>query len=94
MDEASRECGQAVAALAEPSFPGHAPPETLRRDTRRGAAPADRRAAAGNAGGDRNAPDDFIDNMLRGIIGLEIPIRRLVCKWKLSQNGGSCASGS
>jgi len=23
--------------------------------------------------------------MLRGIIGLEIPIRRLVCKWKLSQ---------
>jgi transcriptional regulator len=33
-----------------------------------------------------DAPADFVDKMLRGIVGLEIPIRRLAGKWKLSQN--------
>ena len=33
-----------------------------------------------------DAPDDFIDGMLKGIVGLEIPITRLEGKWKMSQN--------
>ena len=33
-----------------------------------------------------DAPDDYIDKMLRAIVGLEITIERLVGKWKLSQN--------
>ena len=33
-----------------------------------------------------DAPPDFIQTQLRGIIGLEIPIRRLEGKWKTSQN--------
>jgi transcriptional regulator len=33
-----------------------------------------------------DAPADFLDKMLRGIVGLEIPIRRLAGKWKLGQN--------
>jgi transcriptional regulator len=33
-----------------------------------------------------DAPADFIAALLNGIIGLEIPIRRLEGKWKLSQN--------
>lgn len=33
-----------------------------------------------------DAPADYIDQMLGAIIGLEIPIVRLVGKWKMSQN--------
>ena len=33
-----------------------------------------------------DAPPAFIDGMLRGIVGFEIPIARLEGKWKLSQN--------
>ena len=33
-----------------------------------------------------DAPADFIDGMLKGIVGLEIPITRLDGKWKMSQN--------
>jgi transcriptional regulator len=33
-----------------------------------------------------DAPQDFIRSQLRGIVGLEMPIRRLEGKWKVSQN--------
>ena len=33
-----------------------------------------------------DAPADYVESMLRGIVGLEIPIARLVGKWKVSQN--------
>jgi transcriptional regulator len=33
-----------------------------------------------------DAPPDYIDAMLRGIVGIEIPIGSLVGKWKVSQN--------
>jgi transcriptional regulator len=33
-----------------------------------------------------DAPADFIDKMLRAIVGLEIPLRSLAGKWKLGQN--------
>jgi transcriptional regulator len=33
-----------------------------------------------------DAPGEFIDKMLGAIVGLEIPLTRLVGKWKLSQN--------
>ncbi len=33
-----------------------------------------------------DAPPDYVDMMLKGIVGLEIPIQRLEGKWKLSQN--------
>ncbi len=33
-----------------------------------------------------DAPEHFIKSMLNGIIGLELPIRRLEGKWKVSQN--------
>lgn len=33
-----------------------------------------------------DAPPDFIEKQLGAIIGLEIPMRRLVGKWKVSQN--------
>ena len=33
-----------------------------------------------------NAPEDFIKSLLKGIIGLELSIRRLEGKWKVSQN--------
>jgi transcriptional regulator len=33
-----------------------------------------------------DAPADYIDGMLRSIVGVEIPISRLVGKWKMSQN--------
>ena len=33
-----------------------------------------------------DAPADFIDGLLRMIVGIEIPIARLVGKWKVSQN--------
>lgn len=33
-----------------------------------------------------DAPEDFVGRMLKGIVGLEIPITRLEGKWKNSQN--------
>ncbi len=33
-----------------------------------------------------DAPPDYIDKMLQSIVGIEIPIKRLVGKWKVSQN--------
>jgi transcriptional regulator len=33
-----------------------------------------------------DAPADFLDKMLEQIVGIEIPITKLVGKWKLSQN--------
>lgn len=33
-----------------------------------------------------DAPADYVDQMLRAIIGIELPIERLVGKWKTSQN--------
>jgi transcriptional regulator len=33
-----------------------------------------------------DAPADFIDKMLTAIVGIEIPIRTLAGKWKMSQN--------
>jgi transcriptional regulator len=32
------------------------------------------------------APDGYIEQQMRGIVGLELPIRRLEGKWKVSQN--------
>ena len=34
----------------------------------------------------RDAPDDFVQQMLRAIVGIEIELASLVGKWKLSQN--------
>lgn len=33
-----------------------------------------------------DAPDDFTDGLVKAIVGLEIPIAKLVGKWKMSQN--------
>lgn len=33
-----------------------------------------------------DAPQDYIDKMLRAIVGIEIPVQRWVGKWKVSQN--------
>ncbi len=33
-----------------------------------------------------DAPADYIDTLLQAIVGIEIPIRRLQGKWKMSQN--------
>ncbi|HEV2645672.1 MAG TPA: FMN-binding negative transcriptional regulator [Acidobacteriaceae bacterium] len=33
-----------------------------------------------------DAPADFIQSQIKGIVGLELPIRRLEGKWKVSQN--------
>jgi transcriptional regulator len=33
-----------------------------------------------------DAPDDYIQPMLRAIVGIEIPLTRLLGKWKVSQN--------
>ncbi len=33
-----------------------------------------------------DAPSDYVDTMLKAIVGIEIPIRRLQGKWKMSQN--------
>jgi len=33
-----------------------------------------------------DAPEPFIQSLLNGIVGLELPIRRLEGKWKVSQN--------
>ena len=36
-----------------------------------------------------DAPDDYIESMLRAIVGFELSITRLEGKWKLSQNRGA-----
>jgi len=33
-----------------------------------------------------DAPADYVDGMLKGIVGLELPIARIEGKWKMSQN--------
>lgn len=33
-----------------------------------------------------DAPDEYIEGQLQGIVGIEIPISRLLGKWKVSQN--------
>jgi len=33
-----------------------------------------------------DAPADYIDSLLRSIVGIEMPVSRLVGKWKVSQN--------
>ena len=33
-----------------------------------------------------DAPEDFVQQMLRAIVGIQIPVDRLVGKWKVSQN--------
>lgn len=33
-----------------------------------------------------DAPADFIQTMMKGIVGFELPITRLEGKWKVSQN--------
>lgn len=33
-----------------------------------------------------DAPADFIDMQLKAIVGIEIPVKRLIGKWKVSQN--------
>ena len=33
-----------------------------------------------------DAPDDYVQQMLRAIVGIRIPIDRLLGKWKVSQN--------
>lgn len=33
-----------------------------------------------------DAPDDYIDSLLKAIVGLEIPIDKIEGKWKISQN--------
>lgn len=33
-----------------------------------------------------DAPEDFVQQLLHAIVGIEIPVRRLVGKWKISQN--------
>lgn len=33
-----------------------------------------------------DAPPDFIEQLLRAIVGIEIPVEQLVGKWKVSQN--------
>ena len=37
-----------------------------------------------------DAPADFVAQMLNAIVGIEIPIDRLVGKWKVSQNRSAC----
>jgi transcriptional regulator len=34
----------------------------------------------------QDAPDDYVQQMLRAIVGIQIPVTRLVGKWKVSQN--------
>jgi len=36
----------------------------------------------------RDAPEDYVQSLLRAIVGIEIPLTALVGKWKVSQNRG------
>jgi transcriptional regulator len=33
-----------------------------------------------------DAPDDYVQQMLRAIVGIQIPVDKLIGKWKVSQN--------
>jgi transcriptional regulator len=33
-----------------------------------------------------DAPEDYVQQMLRAIVGIEIPVERLIGKWKITQN--------
>ena len=33
-----------------------------------------------------DAPEDFVQKLLRAIVGIEIPVERLIGKWKVTQN--------
>ena len=33
-----------------------------------------------------DAPEDYVQSMLRAIVGIEIPLTKLIGKWKMSQN--------
>ncbi|MGB0467231.1 MAG: FMN-binding negative transcriptional regulator, partial [Pontibacterium sp.] len=33
-----------------------------------------------------DAPDDFINAQIKGIVGIEIPVNAIEGKWKISQN--------
>jgi transcriptional regulator len=33
-----------------------------------------------------DAPEDYVDSMVKAIVGIEFPITRLIGKWKVSQN--------
>ena len=33
-----------------------------------------------------DAPEDYLEQMLKAIVGFEMPVTRLVGKWKVSQN--------
>jgi transcriptional regulator len=33
-----------------------------------------------------DAPDEFIERQMQAIVGIEIPLTRLIGKWKVSQN--------
>ncbi len=33
-----------------------------------------------------DAPEDFVEQMMSAIVGIEVPIRRILGKWKISQN--------
>ncbi len=35
-----------------------------------------------------DAPSDYVQSLLRAIVGIEIPLTALVGKWKVSQNRG------
>jgi transcriptional regulator len=34
----------------------------------------------------RDAPDDYIEQLKKAIVGIEIPVTRIIGKWKVSQN--------
>jgi transcriptional regulator len=36
-----------------------------------------------------DAPDDYVQQMLRAIVGIQIPLTSLIGKWKVSQNRGA-----
>ncbi len=42
--------------------------------------------AAASGPGRSDAPREYLDSMLRAIVGFALPIRRLEGKWKLGQN--------
>ena len=56
---------------------------TDRHEARRVAAEAGRGAPVWAVS---DAPDEFVETMLKAIVGVEIPLSSLVGKWKMSQN--------
>lgn len=39
-----------------------------------------------HSNGEMHAPDDYMERQISAIVGIEIPIDKLVGKWKVSQN--------